>query len=245
MKKIVLPSLQHAPPAFALFSALADTDAWLKDIECRYVCASQSLLEDTSYSLQDLQIKTDFDFFPAHLAREYHKEDQRVLAGESVIDRLELMNHLDLAVGWHSISKWPVYDCEDSIIGIFGTIKFLDKADRASTSFRDLNAPIEYIRQRFAEPITVTQLAAASHLSVSALERRFNKHLSKTPRQYITEIRLSYARQQLLESNQNLASIAVASGFSDHSHFTRAYTKRFGVTPSNDRKQIVKQFPVE
>ena len=238
MQKIVLPSLLHAQPGFQLLSALPDTHAWLKDLEGRFVCADQSFLERFGFHrLQGLQGKTDYDLAPADMAAEYRKDDQRVLAGEQVIDRLELISNRNEIASWFLTSKWPVYDANENILGSFGTSKHLNNTDRATIPFRELNAPIEYIRQHFTEKITVARLAASSHLSVSALERRFKKHLSKTPRQYITDTRLDYARRQLLSSNQSLASIAAETGFSDQGHFSRAYRKRFGITPSGDRKR--------
>ncbi len=116
-----------------------------------------------------------------------------------------------VSAGWHLVSKWPVYNDEDEIIGTFGTSKYLNETERSTLPYRELNAPIEYIRQNFTKAITVKQLAASSHLSVSALERRFRKHLSKTPRQYITDTRLEFARHRLLESNQNQARTANGS----------------------------------
>ncbi|OUS24567.1 hypothetical protein A9Q98_13500 [Thalassotalea sp. 42_200_T64] len=69
--------------------------------------------------------------------------------------------------------------------------------------------------------------AAYSYLSISALERRFKKHLGKTPRQYTIGVRLEHAKQLLLETNKSLAVIAQETGFCDQSHFTRAYKKLY------------------
>jgi AraC-like DNA-binding protein len=246
MHKIILPSLEHALPGFQLLTALSDTHAWLKDLEGRFICADQLFLRRFGFcQLSELQGKTDYDLAPAHMARQYRKDDQRVLAGELVTDKLELITSRHEVASWFLTSKWPVYDCQENIIGSFGSSRHLNNTDRATIPFRELNAPIEYIRQHFAERITVAQLAASSHLSVSALERRFTKHLSKTPRQYITDIRLDHARLKLLGSTQTLASIAAESGFSDQSHFSRAYRKRFGITPSGDRKREYKRISVD
>jgi transcriptional regulator GlxA family with amidase domain len=71
---------------------------------------------------------------------------------------------------------------------------------------------------------------------VSALERRFKKHLKKTPHQYINEVRLDNARRLLRETDKPIGTIALETGFADHSHFTRAFTRRFGTAPSADRR---------
>lgn len=172
MHKIVLPSLQHALPGFQLLTALVDTHAWLKDPEGRFVCADQLFLQRFGFHrLQELQGKTDYDLAPAPMAKEYRKDDRRVLAGEQVTDKLELITNRNEVASWFLTSKWPVYDTEENIIGSFGSSRHLNNTDRATIPFRELNAPIEYIRQHFGERITVAQLAASCHLSISALER--------------------------------------------------------------------------
>jgi len=103
--------------------------------------------------------------------------------------------------------------------------------------FRELHAPVDYIARHFASDISVASLAGACNLSISALERRFRKHLDKSPRQYINEVRLDNARRLLLETNKPIGTIALETGFADHSHFTRAFTRKFGLSPRGARRQ--------
>ena len=98
--------------------------------------------------------------------------------------------------------------------------------------YRELSTPIDYIQAHFADALSVDELASACNLSVSALERRFKKHLGKTPHQYIIEVRLDHARRLLLETEIPVGTIALETGFADHSHFTRAFRKHFGSAPS-------------
>ncbi len=63
------------------------------------------------------------------------------------------------------------------------------------------------------------------------------RHLKKTPHQYINEVRLDNARQMLLETDKPIGTIALETGFADHSHFTRAFTRKFGVTPRSERRR--------
>lgn len=238
MTKICLPSLEDAHIGFMLLSVLPDTHAWLKDVNGVFVYADPLFYRRFGFTqVEDLIGKNDYDLSPPHMAAEYVKDDQLVLTGQVVTDRLELINRYDEAASWFLTCKWPVYNPNNEIIGTFGSSRHLNKTDSVSSPFRDLNVPIEYIRRHFAGSITVEQVAASSHLSVSALERRFKKHLSKTPRQYITEMRLDHARHMLLETHKSLAVIAQETGFSDQSHFTRAYKKRFGLCPSHDRNR--------
>ncbi len=83
--------------------------------------------------------------------------------------------------------------------------------------------------------LTVETLANKMNLSVSAIERRFKKHLLQTPRQYITEVRLNHAHELLLKTNKAISTIAQETGFSDNSHLTRCFIQRFAITPRQAR----------
>lgn len=238
MSSLKVQSLSDAQQGFCFLDVLSDTYAWLKDKNGEFIYANQLFLQLLGLSsVQQLQGKDDYDIAPARMADEFCKDDERVLRGRVIIDRLELIPNRNKATSWFLTSKWPVYNFEDQIIGTFGTSRYLNETLSTITPFRELNESIEYIQRHFSEPMSVEQLARATHLSISALERRFKKHLSITPRQYIIEFRLEQARYLLMETNKSIATIALETGFSDHSHFTKAYKKCFQVIPSHDRNR--------
>ncbi len=186
--------------------------------------------------LEGLLGKTDYDLAPEDMAQHYRGDDDRVLEGGIVNDRLELILEKSEAIEWFLTSKWPVYNQEDQIIGSFGISRHLNPSERKLVPFQELSSPIDYIQMHFAQHIAVEELANACNLSVSALERRFKKHLKKTPHQYINEVRLEHARRLVLETQKSIGAIALETGFADHSHFTRAFVKHFKQTPSSMRQ---------
>jgi len=58
-----------------------------------------------------------------------------------------------------------------------------------------------------------------------------------TPTEYLREFRLGQAVEQLIGSNETLTSIALGTGFSDHSHLTREFTRSLGLSPGAYRKK--------
>jgi AraC-like DNA-binding protein len=78
--------------------------------------------------------------------------------------------------------------------------------------------------------ITLTDLAEASGLGRFQLLRGFARATGLTPHAYIVQRRVEFARR-LIDAGTPLADAAAASGFSDQSHMTRAFGKRFGWTP--------------
>ena len=81
-----------------------------------------------------------------------------------------------------------------------------------------------------AAAITLADLAAASGLGRFQLLRAFSRATGLTPHAYILQRRVEVARE-LVVAGTPLADAAVASGFSDQSHMTRAFASRYGLTP--------------
>lgn len=237
MTKLQYSSLDGAEQNFAMLDLIPDTHAWIKNTQGRFVYGNRLFFERFGFSsLQGLLGKCDYDIAPASLAAKYCSDDAYVLNGSVVNDRLELIIGEHQSGDWFLTSKWPIYDFRDRIIGSFGISRHLNKTEGTAIPFRELRAPIDYICQHFGSKLSVESLADACNISVSALERRFKKHLNKTPHQYINEVRLDNARQILLETDKSVGTIALETGFADHSHFTRAYTRKFGVTPRAERQ---------
>jgi AraC family transcriptional regulator len=58
---------------------------------------------------------------------------------------------------------------------------------------------------------------------------------------YIRKVRIEHARQRMLESNEPLVEIALATGFADQTHFTRSFRRLTGMTPSEFRRIFSKR----
>jgi AraC-like DNA-binding protein len=238
MTKLVFPSLDSMEQQLVMLDLIPDMHAWIKDRAGHFVYGNRLFFERFGFSsLQGLVGKCDYDIAPAAYAEQYCCDDAQVLGGSVVNDRLELILD-DVQQGdWFLTSKWPIYNDADCIIGTFGISRHLNRTERTAIPFRELRAPVDYICQHFASNISVSAMASACNISVSALERRFRKHLNKTPHQYLNEVRLDNARQMLRETDKPVGTIAAETGFADHSHFTRSFTKKFGLTPKREREQ--------
>ncbi len=237
MTEVILPSLAEADIAFQLLKPIENLHAWIKDREGKFVVANTLFSERFGFANgSQLVGLSDHHLAPDYLAKRYIDDDLQVLQGAVITNRLELIVSRDAGASWFRTSKWPIYNPRGEIIGTYGISKQLRPPRAHSTPIRELNMPIEYIQQNYSENISIAKLADACHVSVSTLERRFKKHLAKTPLQYLMEVRLDNARVMIFESTKSLANIAQETGFVDNSHFTRAYKRRFSVSPSEDRK---------
>ncbi|RYC09898.1 AraC family transcriptional regulator [Ciceribacter ferrooxidans] len=81
-----------------------------------------------------------------------------------------------------------------------------------------------------AHPTTLTDLAHEAGLGKFQLLRAFVRQTGFTPHAYQIQRRIDMARR-MIDAGSPLAEAAVASGFADQSHMTRAFVQRYGVTP--------------
>lgn len=219
-----------------IFEILPDIIFWIKDEESRFVYANQLFIEHLGCkSIEQVLGKSDMDFSAPHIANQFIVDDKRVMNGEFVTERLELNMDKSGTMAWFSTTKRPLFDDENVIIGTYGFTRHLQKTVKSLSAFEQLKAPVKYIHQHFHLNISIEELADSAHLSVSALERRFQKYLAKTPKQFIREIRLEYARKRLIETSLPIAEIAYQCGFSDHSYFSRHFKLMFNELPSKLR----------
>lgn len=109
--------------------------------------------------------------------------------------------------------------------------------DRFSArSNRRLRAAVEYIHGHAALPLTVSDIARAADLSVRGLQESFQRALDRTPMQYLREVRLRRAHEDLLRSTPEettVADIARRWGFSHMGRFSSEFLQRFGEYPKN------------
>lgn len=86
------------------------------------------------------------------------------------------------------------------------------------------------LRERWAEPVTLDELAAAAALSPSALVRQFRREIGMPPHSFQLNLRIFHARE-LLRKGVPAAEVALASGFYDQAHLTRVFKRVVGVPP--------------
>jgi len=93
----------------------------------------------------------------------------------------------------------------------------------------------EMIRERVAEPVTLTEMAELAGLSRYHFIRVFKKATGLSPHAYLSQARVFHAKAAI-EAGVPLAEAALASGFSDQSHMTRSFKAIYGITPGKVNK---------
>ena len=98
-----------------------------------------------------------------------------------------------------------------------------------------LAAVIARIEGNLEDPISPAQLAQDAGMSTRQLERLFRRYLNRSPKRYYMETRLARARNLLMQTDMSIIEVALASGFSSPSHFSKCYRALYGGTPYRER----------
>lgn len=93
----------------------------------------------------------------------------------------------------------------------------------------------QLINDRFAEPLTVSEIARSVGSHPVYLVRAFRKHYGLTVGEYLRKLRVEFACRQMSRTDAPLAHVAAAAGFYDQSHFTRTFKRLTGMTPTEYR----------
>lgn len=97
------------------------------------------------------------------------------------------------------------------------------------------------LADHFRDRLSLAQVAARIGISPFHLCRVFRSQTGMSLHQYVISLRLFAALEYLTESECNLADVAHSLGFAQHSHFTEAFRRRFGLTPLQARECLHRQ----
>jgi len=93
---------------------------------------------------------------------------------------------------------------------------------------------IKRLRTEFRSPLSVSDLAKTAGMSTSSFHEHFKSVTGTTPLQYQKDLRLIEARAILADRNHSVLQAACAVGYESATHFSRDYSRKYGLPPSRD-----------
>lgn len=235
------------PALECLFDALNDIAFFVKDRDGRYLCANTTLVRRCGLRHKaDLIGKTALDVHPAPLAHTYMAQDRAVVdSGTALSKHLELHLYPTRSRGWCLTNKIALRDENGIIVGLAGTSQDLGLADELHPVYRKIAAIAEHIRANYHETVSMEALAAQAGLSLSRVERLFQRVFHYSPRQLLLQSRLE-AAMTIIESGgqQSIAEIAYGCGYTDHSAFSRQFKAHTGMSPLQYRAHCAQKAAV-
>jgi len=102
-----------------------------------------------------------------------------------------------------------------------------------------LKRVLKHIEANLQGELNVSGLANVASLSPYHFARAFNRAMGVPPMRYVWRRRVVYARELIAHGpDQSLGEVAYKCGFKNNSHFTEAFKRETGMTPSAFRKTI-------
>lgn len=95
---------------------------------------------------------------------------------------------------------------------------------------------IGYIKENYGEQISLATVAENLHLNYSYLSSCFNNHAKESFTDCLNKIRISKAKELLLNVDLSISEISGAVGYTDQSYFGKVFKKLTGFTPSTYRR---------
>ncbi|MDF2802463.1 MAG: DNA-binding response regulator [Anaerocolumna sp.] len=161
-----------------------------------------------------------------------------ILAGNLFVSRMGIDNLEDILInfrnGCSQISK---------VNKLFDNLRSLQRrlineviTNRMNESVRPIRNAKQYVRQHFAEPLTLEEVCNAIGFSISYFSVLFKKETGEGFMKYLTRIRMEEAKILLRETNLPVAQICEDVGYNDRKHFTQTFNKVVGLNPAEYRK---------
>jgi AraC-like DNA-binding protein len=91
---------------------------------------------------------------------------------------------------------------------------------------------LDYLNTHYMYELTIDDMAHYTGRSLSAFKRDFKKVSDKTPERWLIDKRLSEAHRLIENGSGGVSDVAYSVGFKNSSHFSTAFKKRYGVSPS-------------
>lgn len=108
----------------------------------------------------------------------------------------------------------------------------------ADSNLSHIARAVSYIREHYARPFRVEDVAEISGMSASAFYRHFQAVTAMSPIQFQKQIRLQEARLRLTSGRRDVTGVGYSVGYDSPAQFSREYRRQFGVPPSQDGRRL-------
>lgn len=121
----------------------------------------------------------------------------------------------------------------------------LEFADSRQSFHTSVRAAVELMETHIADPLSLEQIATLSGSGVRQLQRRFDEQFGCPVMQVYMRLRLRKADELIRKTRLSVMEVALATGFTNQSHFGQVFRTTLGTTPRARRKQAAGEFVSE
>ncbi len=223
-----------------LFDLMERTYLFVKDLDHRFCRCNRALWRELGLDGESEMLgKSDGDFFPPSLAKDYVDHDLRVIeSGKPILNDVWLVPSQN-SLRWYKINKFPVFESvggnAGKVIGVAGLMVPYEGAGAVPAEYERIKPALILANSEAEGSVGVKAMAAACGYSMNQFARVFSFLFHMKPQEYLLRLRLGKSAQLLRSTNLPIVEIASACGFYDQSAFTKAFRRHNGVTPRKYR----------
>ncbi len=108
----------------------------------------------------------------------------------------------------------------------------------AGSQSQQIARTIGWMKENFARPLRIDDLAAQAGMSGSTFHQHFRSMTALSPLQYQKQLRLQEARRLMLAERLDATRAAFEVGYESPSQFSREYSRLFGAPPLRDINRL-------
>lgn len=136
----------------------------------------------------------------------------------------------------NSESKIAILERKNIILNmLLGLSKLNERQVRGQNFENDVENVIVFLQENFHLNISISELAEKFNLSHTHLRRLFRSYTGRAPREFITSLRMSKAKELLLQ-NKQIKDVAAITGYEDIFYFMRVFKAVTGTSPGRWQK---------
>lgn len=201
----------------------------LRGIDCTFVCVQfeQSIFEQTLPVPQH----------PQFYCNSSVQGDNAAFASIRTLVARIIKNNADQQTGYE-LRNWAyIYELMDVMYNNFRLHRTHAQDVQSHRHAARVTQIARLVREHHADNLSLSRLAEMVHLSAPYLSKFFDQHFGMTFLNYLTQIRLNHAVDELLNTEKIIEEVSADSGFPNSHAFVQAFKKEYGVLPSVYRRQ--------
>ncbi len=161
----------------------------------------------------------------------FHLDEKEFGNAVSIIS--QMVDEFDHTAGYSETYIKNLLECLFIILLRKYDFEFSGSVDKNVSGIRK---SVLFMHSHFRENPSMAATAEVSGFNMNYFSSLFHKVMGKTYKEYLTELKLEYAKKLVLSGQLSISEICYASGFNSLPNFLKTFKLRFGISPGNMRK---------
>lgn len=143
--------------------------------------------------------------------------------------------------GYELLMQSCFYQLEYLLVTKYRKLEVKEELLKSNKQLKRLGVITGYLKEHYAEDISLEKLAAIFGYSPAYLSRMFQKYAKINYKDYLQSVRLEHALKDLKETDLPIGEIALNHGFPNHKAFSNLLRKKYGYLPNEYRRMKIEQ----